>query len=152
MSAADGDIDVDVGVVLGCVPGSALFLARLHKALSLWRARRLRRLFLTGTAAEAAAMVDVVRGAGVDEDAIVVDDAAARTLDNLVHARALVGGAACVIVTSRFHGPRVRFLARRLGLNAAVIGSDEAPVTTSTLLREAVSCAGALRDVLTRRV
>ncbi len=152
MSAVDVGVDVDIGVVLGCTPGSPLLRARLTKALSLWRSRRVRRLFLTGTAAEAAAMVDVVRGAGVDEDAVVVDDAAARTLDNLLHARALVGGAPCVIVTSRFHVPRVRFLARRLGMNAAVIGSDEGPVTTTTLLREAVSCAGVLRDVLARRV
>ena len=137
---------VDVVVVLGCRP-SPMLTWRCAQAVRLLADGRARRVFVTGTAAEVVAMVDHVVAAGVDEDRVVRDDLARRTLDNLRHAKAFVGDDRCLVVTSAFHLPRVLFLSRRLRLKAEGVAARGPPAQTSTLLREAVSWVGAVVDV-----
>ena len=136
---------VDVAIVLGCKP-SPMLASRCARAVRLVREGEARRLFLTGRKDEIDAMRALVHV--VDHDDILVDDAAVRTFDNVKHAKAVVGVAACVVVTSRFHLPRAMFLARRVGLNARGVADDGPPAALSTVLREGVSWLGAIVDAL----
>lgn len=143
-------IDVDVAVVLGCLPGSSMLRSRCARAVRLIEERQARRLFLTGTPAEVADMRGLVRSLGGDID-VVVDEAARRTLDNIRHARAAFGDADVWLVTSRHHLPRALFLARHVGLRAHGVGDDGPGVAWKSYAREAVSWCGAVVDVVARR-
>ena len=150
----DGEEDgvVDVALVLGCLVTaegpSSMLVARCRTAVGLLRAGRCRRLLLTGTPAEAAAMKALVVGAGVDVGALIVDDGAHRTLHNLKRARDVFAVDDVLVVSSAFHLPRVLFLARALGLKARGVAADGPPATWKTKAREAGSWAAAVVDVL----
>ncbi len=139
-------IDVDVAVVLGCLPGSSMLRSRCARAVRLVREGHAKSLFLTGTRAE----VDDMRGAVGDVE-FVVDDLARRTLDNIKHARAFCGDADVWLVTSRFHLPRALFLARHVGLRAHGVGDDGPDAAVVSYARECVSWCGAVVDVVARR-
>jgi SanA protein len=144
--SASADV-VDWAVVLGCAAGSPMLASRCARALRLVREGQARKLFLSGTPEEAAAMVALVGAAEVGVE-FVVDDAARRTFDNVVHARAFVGDADVWLVTSRFHLPRALFLARRVGLRARGVGDDGPAPRTATVLRERLSWLGAVVDAV----
>ena len=143
---------VDVALVLGCLvtpegPSSTL-VYRCRTAVGLIHSGRARRLLLTGTPTEAAAMVALVLDAGVAQEALIVDDGAWRTLHNLQRARDVFRVDDVLVVTSAFHLPRVMFLARALGMRARGVAAEAPPASWTTKMREARSWAGALVDVL----
>ncbi|MDP2343047.1 MAG: YdcF family protein [Deltaproteobacteria bacterium] len=148
-AAADG---VDVAIVLGCLVTaagpSATLVYRCTTAARLIHEGHARRLLLTGTPGEAAAMRQLVIEAGVDVACLIVDDGAFRTLHNLQRAKHVFGVDDVIVVSSAFHLPRVLFLARALGLKARGVAAAAPPASWKTRLREARSWAGALVDVL----
>jgi uncharacterized SAM-binding protein YcdF (DUF218 family) len=74
--------------------------------------------------AEAAAMADGLRAAGVPAAAIVVEDAAQTTAANAARCAALLATIAAAptawLVTQPFHAARARYLFRRAGVDAEV--------------------------------
>jgi uncharacterized SAM-binding protein YcdF (DUF218 family) len=98
-----------------------------------------------GTPSEAALIARLAQEAGVPPARITRDEAARTTEENLRHAKALLpdlGGGPLLIVTDGWHAPRVRLLARALGL-AATVHVVPRPVPPHrrmlTLLREAAA-------------
>jgi SanA protein len=146
------DDDVDVAIVLGCLVTAAgpspTLVYRCTTAARLIHEGQARRLLLTGTPAEAAAMKALVIEAGVDGALLIVDDGAFRTLHNLQRAKDVFGVDDVIVVTSAFHLPRVLFLARALGMKARGVAAVAPPATLKTKLREARSWVGAVVDVL----
>lgn len=88
---------------------------------------------------EAAVTARVLTELGVPESAIRCEDRSHSTMENLVHSRAfLADGAPVVIVTDRWHLPRAKLVARRLGLVAtgaapSLRGSHPGRITRAVL-------------------
>lgn len=99
---------------------------------------------VSGGKGEADAMRSYLTEHGVSPAAILLEPRSRNTAENLRFSQELMDevspGARCVIVTSIFHVPRTRMLARRLGVHGDVTG---APVPwrywPGALLREAVA-------------
>ena len=120
----------DVIVVLGARLGrdgglTAVLAERVAAGAALYHAGAAPRVVATGgvTAgaprAEADAMADALRVAGVPEAAIVVERAAQTTADNARLVAALLRrGARAWLVTQPFHAPRAVHLFTRAGLDA----------------------------------
>lgn len=68
---------------------------------------------------EAEAMRIFLRDLGVPEQAIVEEDKARNTIQNIAFVRTMVGDKPVALVTSAYHMPRAMRLARRMGLNAS---------------------------------
>lgn len=67
--------------------------------------------------AEAEVMRDILLGLGIPTQAIILESHARSTRDNLAFAqRLLPPGAEAYIVTDRWHMPRARLIAQRIGL------------------------------------
>jgi len=75
-------------------------------------------------AAEAVAMRFFLLALGVPSDAIVVEDQALSTADNMRLTKAIVGDARVALVTSAYHMPRAMVQAKRASLNAAAFPAD----------------------------
>ena len=82
--------------------------------------------------------------AGQDKADLFLEDRSRTTMENIVHASALLSreNGDVVIVTSDYHVPRVRLIAKRRGLRARVRGAD-IPFSSHKLRRIAmeVPCA-----------
>lgn len=112
-----------------------------------------------GTPSEASLIARLAQEAGVPSARITLDEAARTTEENLRHARALLpdlGGGPLLIVTDGWHAPRVRLLARALGLAATVHVVPRRPVPPHrrmlTLLREAAALLRTALRIATGRV
>ncbi|MEU0540640.1 YdcF family protein [Nocardia sp. NPDC005978] len=131
-----------------------LLAARLDKALEVHAAEtaagRTPVLVTSGgkgsdeDVAEADAMADYVVGRGFPAEGVLREDRSATTRENLLYtagmlaARGLSGP--MVLVTSNFHALRTGILARRLGLDATVVGAETAfYYLPSAILREYVA-------------
>lgn len=124
-------IDVVVcefAVVLGAGlrPGGApapILAARLDRARGLGAPY----LVVSGGKGEANAMRSYLTDQGVSPAVILLESRSRNTAENLRFSQELMDevspGARCVIVTSVFHVPRTRMLARRLGVPGEVIGA-----------------------------
>ncbi|RYE88384.1 MAG: YdcF family protein [Myxococcales bacterium] len=145
----------DVALVLGCavLPSrpSTMLAARCATAARLWQSGRVRRLLLSGTPLEARAMIALVTSLGVPASALLVDDGARRTLDNVWRARHRFGLDAVVLVTSDFHLPRALLLARLVGLRAVGVPSDLRTARAVPWLREAAAWSLVPRDAWRQR-
>ncbi len=116
-----------VAVILGAAvraegPSPAL-RRRIGAALALWHDGAVDAMVACGAGGEAAAIAAALTGAGVPADAIRIEDRSRTTEENLRHARPVLrdlGAAETVIVTDWYHAPRVRLVARRLGLEAGI--------------------------------
>jgi uncharacterized SAM-binding protein YcdF (DUF218 family) len=73
---------------------------------------------------EAEAMRRFLLDLGVPGDAIVSEDKALNTIENIRNVRELVKGGRVAIITSAFHVPRAARLARQGGLDFAIFGVD----------------------------
>lgn len=131
----------------GCSP-TADFRARLQRAETLWRTERRTVAVLGGFTSpecpqsEAAAGRDLLHSSGVDPGDLVVEERSRHTLENLRHARELFGTQeALVIISNRYHLPRLCLMAQRLGLKllpcAAEARADLGPRATGRLVLEA---------------
>ncbi|WP_353474181.1 YdcF family protein [Salipiger sp. H15] len=97
----------------------------LHAA-ALWRAGEVGLILASGGVgrhgpSEAAVIARLCRAAGVPGEALLLEERATSTEENLRFALPLLrqaGAGQVVIVTDGFHAPRARLAARRLGLHA----------------------------------
>ncbi len=143
----------DARVVL--VPGVRLhqgeigadFLCRLERAAALHAEGAAPLVLLggvTGRAAvsEAAKGRDYLRARGVADDAMQLEERSRHTLENLRHARVLLGDATPVIIVSnRYHLARLGVMAAGLGLDHRLCAAETdwrwSPALVGHLLREA---------------
>lgn len=130
-------IEGDWVVVLGArlihdkvAPGYA---RRLQRAAALYRTDPRRRILLVGghtggNASEAERGREFLRGLGIPESALFIEDQSLNTLDNLRHARQLfpeIRDCPFALVTSRYHLARSEVLARGLGLWPVLCAAEE---------------------------
>ncbi len=119
----------NVALILGASPysldgrPSGHFQGRIHAAVELFTAGRVRHLLASGSNPdrrynEPRKMFEALTAAGVPESAITMDFAGRRTLDSVVRARAVFGQQRLVIVSQRYHLHRAIFLARQRGVDA----------------------------------
>lgn len=118
----------EFAVVLGAglrpdgAPGR-LLAARLDRARELGAPY----VVVSGGNGEAKAMRQYLTDHGVPPATILLESRARNTAENLRFSQELMDevspGARCVIVTSVFHVPRTRILARRLGIHGEVTGA-----------------------------
>jgi vancomycin permeability regulator SanA len=133
-----------IAIVLGAPPGRLLD-ARMEAACALTVNGRVSRLLLSGMPLEIPVMLAHARRC-LDAGAILIDDAAPRTLSSLVRARDLHGVTEALVVSQAFHLPRTLYLADALGLRAhGVIAAGEASAWVA--LRERFALLRAALDV-----
>jgi uncharacterized SAM-binding protein YcdF (DUF218 family) len=82
---------------------------------------------VSAVSTEAGAMLQFLTDLGVPETAVVSEDQAINTRDNIQRVRALVQDKPVALVTSAYHMPRAMQLARRNGLNAMAFPTDWQP-------------------------
>lgn len=100
---------------------------RAEHAANLWLASQVRAIVACGAGenappSEAQVIKDICMAAGVPDGAIFLEDQSSTTDENIRFSRPLlemVGAQHVMIVTDRYHAPRARLVARRLGLTAS---------------------------------
>lgn len=149
----------DCAVVLGAGlrdDGSPSDVLRdwLDESLALYRARRVKRLIVSGdhrTAAydEPNAMRVYLEANGVPAEAIFMDHAGLDTYSSMWRARHVFGATRIVVVTQQFHLARAVWCARALGMDAEGSAADRHVYRGIAWLevREVVSRTKALLDV-----
>ena len=136
----------DVAIVLGAKPGP-LLAQRMDAACALVAHEKVVRLVLTGLAEEMPYMRERARACGLADDAVLVDDGATRTLENLRRARDLFGVRHALVVTQRFHMARALYLADALDIDAVGVLAEGAPRSLAGRLRERAARLKAVVDV-----
>jgi uncharacterized SAM-binding protein YcdF (DUF218 family) len=107
---------------------SPVLRRRLDAALELYREGCARGLVVSGGRrpgdrfSEGATGVRYLEARGVPESDLAAEDRARTSLENLDFSRPLLKGATTLIVTDDLHAYRCWWLARRLGLDAQVVG------------------------------
>lgn len=128
------DGDVDCVLVLGMKLHEGRISAAYRQRLERARSLRPRRLLLLGgvtsrnSPSEAEAGARYLRGQGLAEASLVVEDSSRHTLENLQRARALLGAQDCdtaVLVSSRYHLYRSQEMARGLGLPVTPCAAED---------------------------
>ncbi|MCT4557484.1 MAG: YdcF family protein [Pelagimonas sp.] len=126
---------------------SASLRRRAEHAANLWLAAKVRAIIACGDGrtgisdtrpSEAQAIAEICRLAGVPEGAIFLEEQSGTTEENLRFARPVlkqIGAKGVMIVTDRYHAPRARLVARRIGLNAQSSCPTHAPLTFRTWIR-----------------
>jgi vancomycin permeability regulator SanA len=111
---------------------------RVHIALELYRARKVKTLFLSGAVYpeqaydEPGAMAGWLERRGVPRDAMILDRRGYRTAATMADAAAY-GLHSVLVCTQTYHLPRSLYLARHAGLDATGVGGEEP--STSFLVR-----------------
>ncbi|MBK9798034.1 MAG: YdcF family protein [Holophagaceae bacterium] len=142
LRSAGGDLPTPVDVIL--VLGRQLeldqltpvFEARLAHAETLWRQGLAPRIFVAGgttgtaTRSEAEAGRDWLRGRGLPEGVLRVEDRSQHTLENLFNVRSVMqaeGWQTLLIVSDPLHLARARATARGLGMQVRCSPAHSAP-------------------------
>ena len=153
-----------IGIILGAAvwragPSPTLRRRTLH-ASTLYQSGQITSLVLCGGVgqhppSEAAAMRDILLGAGVPIDAMVLEDQSTTTGENIRFARDLIHETdvaiiEVVIITDWYHAPRAKLIARRAGLHAtssspSLHGAKFWPQTKSALREIPAYIAYAIR-------
>jgi uncharacterized SAM-binding protein YcdF (DUF218 family) len=99
---------------------------------------------------EAAVMQDILLGAGVPMDAMVLEDHSTTTGENIRFAQNLIDETDVVIITDWYHAPRAKLIARRAELHAtssspSLRGTKFWPQTKSALREIPAYIAYAIR-------
>jgi uncharacterized SAM-binding protein YcdF (DUF218 family) len=99
---------------------------------------------------EAAVMQDILLGAGVPMDAMVLEDQSTTTGENIRFAQNLIDETDVVIITDWYHAPRAKLIARRAGLRVtssspSLHGAKFWPQTKSALREIPAYIAYAIR-------
>ena len=150
-----------VAIVLGAAvwPGgtpSPTLRRRAEKAAALFHMGKVVRIVATGGVgthppSEARVIREVLAARGVPESAVILEEQATTTLENLVNARALLpGGTPVVIVSDAWHLPRARLAARRLGMQAGGAAASLRGSHPLGILRAALRELGAFLWYLVR--
>jgi len=127
----------EVGVVLGCPPKVAggqpnrFFLSRITAAAALFRAGKVSKLLLSGTATpyydEPKAMHEALVERGVPPGVLLLDPEGHRTIESVHCAIHVFGLAQFTIISQAFHNSRAVFLAQHFG--GDVVAFDAPAVT-----------------------
>ena len=153
-----------IGIILGAAvwregPSPTLRRRTLHAA-ALYQSGHITSLVLCGGVgqhppSEAAVMQDILLGAGVPIDAMVLEDQSTTTGENIRFARDLIHETdvaiiEVVIITDWYHAPRAKLIARRAGLHAtssspSLRGAKFWPQTKSALREIPAYIAYAIR-------
>lgn len=160
-AAADArEIIVVLGAAArGDVP-SPVLERRLALAARLFQDGKAERVLVSGKREppyydETRAMRRWLEDHGVPAERIVEDPLGYRTYETFRRARDEYGVERCLVVTNRFHIERSVFLARRLGIDARGVPTDDADFSRSARLkwaaREALARARAVWDAVTLR-
>lgn len=124
---------------------------RCDAAANAWRNGAAERMILCGgrlgdaPRSEAEAMAEYLRGCGVSERALLMEDRSRNTVENLQNAREIMareGFADAAIVTSDYHVQRALWIARKLSIRACGIAARSPSgfiARLKNLLRECVS-------------
>lgn len=134
----------EVGIVLGAAlwqetPSPAL-RERLDHAVELYRSRSIRHLIVSGgydkpssTLTEAEGMRNYLLKQGIPEAAIVLENRATSTYENLLYSQELMkekGWSSPVIITHRYHAVRALDIAEFIGMQDPSV----APMNSSVLM------------------
>jgi SanA protein len=108
---------------------SAILEDRLHAALTLYRAGKVRRILVSGDHGqrhydEVGAMHRWLLAHGVPSEDVFLDHAGFRTLDTMERAARVFQVKDAIVCTQAFHLPRAVFLARRAGIDAVGFEAD----------------------------
>ena len=104
---------------------SPTLLRRTRHAIDLLKSKQVEKIIASGglgtyPPSEAKVMQDICIEAGVNSDAVILEDRARNTLENIRFSLALCPEAHVVIVTDHYHAPRAWLTARALGIKARV--------------------------------
>ncbi|MDD3764988.1 MAG: ElyC/SanA/YdcF family protein [Nevskiales bacterium] len=155
----------DVGLVLGTSKylesgkPSPAFNGRIHSAVELYSAGKVRHLIVSGanpdsTYNEPRAMYQALTKAGIPESAITMDFAGFRTFDSIVRAREIFGLTRFTVITQKYHAYRAVFIGRKLGMQTVAF---VAPATADGdqgrrhPIREVFARAKAVMDIFLLR-
>ncbi len=137
---------------------SPLLADRIHAAVLLYRAGRVKRLILSGDGLspghdEPAAMAKQAEAEGVPAAALVRDPAGLRTWDTCSRAASLYGVRTAVAVSQSYHLPRAIYTCRSLGISTTGFSFARVPYggSPSVRLREVASLDLAWWQVLFNR-
>ena len=145
-NAPQGIVVLGSRLIDGRVP--PLLRSRLDKALQIYQRTMPRPLLIPSGGqghdeppAEGLAMADYLVGAGAAREHVVVEDKAVNTEENLLFSARIFEQAGrsgpLLVVTNNYHVLRAALLARRLGIDAEVVGSPTAKhYLPSAFLRE----------------
>ena len=131
-------------VLEGGLASPALRRRAVH-AVRLWQAGEIDAMVLSGAErwhapSEAAVMAVICRAGGVPEQALMLEEAARDPAENLALSRVLLAqrgeAGRGIVVTDTFHGPRVRMIARRLGMQVEVSSPPEPHMTLRGATRQ----------------
>jgi SanA protein len=108
---------------------SATLADRLHAAIDLYRAGKVRKILVSGDHSapeynEVEAMWKWLDERGIPIEDVFLDHAGLRTLDTMERARKVFLVKDAVVCTQEFHLPRSVFLARRAGIDAVGLKAD----------------------------
>jgi vancomycin permeability regulator SanA len=109
---------------------SAVLADRLDAAIELYRRGRVEKLLLSGDNGshyynEVGAMQRYAVEHGIPAQAITLDYAGFNTYASCYRAHDIFGVRAALLVTQRYHLPRATYLCRRLGIDAAGVGTPD---------------------------
>lgn len=127
----------DVGIVFGAglkdsqTPSSALY-ERVWVGAQLYHQGKIKFLLLSGDNRrseynEPAVMGAVARQLGVPEDALIYDYAGRRSYDTCYRAVHIFGVKQALVISQRFHLPRILMLSNDVGLSAQGVYAEKIP-------------------------
>ena len=130
------------------------FYNRIHAALELYRAGKIRKIIVSGDNGradynETGDMARELIAEGVAPEDVLSDYAGFRTLDSVVRARNLFGASELTVISQRFHCERAIYLASEHGVDALGFEADEvAPraIRVKLAVREALARVLAVLD------
>lgn len=133
-------------VILGCRPGPALD-RRLEAALPHIHGN----VVVTGYG-EAPYMRDWLLARGIPDEAIILEEHATSTNENLERVHGLLGANGWLVVTNTYHKPRVKLWAWHHNIPMQVIGAPTPRnVLAKHLLREAFAFIHSIARVIWRK-
>ena len=130
---------------------SPTLLRRTKHAAALWHKNQANIVIPCGglgknSPTEAQAMFDILVAEGVTPSLVNLEDKSSTTYENLRNANAILSVhniQDITIVTNRYHGPRVKLVARTFGLRATLSAPDETgahkPTHYKMIIREFVA-------------
>ena len=130
------------------------FYNRIHAALELYRAGKIRKIIVSGDNGradynETGDMARELIAEGVAPEDVLSDYAGFRTLDSVVRARNLFGASELTVISQRFHCERAIYLASEHGVDALGFEAEEvAPraIRAKLAMREAFARVLAVLD------
>lgn len=148
--------ECETGVLLGTsIRGrytevNPYFRPRINGILDLYRAGKIKRIFITGDSAsvdynEPRWMADTLISEGIPAEVISLDFNGSHTLESARHAAEFTGGQPFIVVSQQFHNERFIYMARQQGID--VWGLNCGNFMHSNILQLRQRCREALSRV-----